>query len=173
VLVFLPGGRGLDLLARLVVVRRPLHLTEDADRRLVQDAGVGEPGEREGRGRVLGVGVVDEQVGHVHPAVGRDLDDLDATTGGPGDPLAGLTVLAGVAEPDRLTLDQRDDRIGLRVGVLDRVERAVVIVRATKVDSAPNASETGLNGWSTDPAGVDLVTLPGSEVGEYCPLVRP
>ena len=46
-------------------------------------------------------------------------------------------------------------------------------MRATNVASAPSASETGLNGLSTDPIGVDLVTLPGSEVGEYCPFVRP
>ena len=46
-------------------------------------------------------------------------------------------------------------------------------MRATKVASAPSASDTGLNGLSTEPIGVDLVTLPGSEVGEYWPLVRP
>ena len=32
---------------------------------------------------------------------------------------------------------------------------------------------TGLNGWSTEPIGVDLVTRPTCEVGEYWPLVRP
>ena len=47
------------------------------------------------------------------------------------------------------------------------------MVRATNVASAPRASDTGLNGVSTEPAGVDLVTLPTSEVGEYWPLVRP
>ena len=46
-------------------------------------------------------------------------------------------------------------------------------MRATKVASAPSASETGLNGVSSDPIGVDLVILPSSEVGEYWPLVRP
>ena len=46
-------------------------------------------------------------------------------------------------------------------------------MRATKVASAPSASESGLKGWSTEPIGVDLVILPGSEVGEYWPLVRP
>src|SRR5258708_3547787 len=40
------------------------------------------------------------------------------------------------------------------------------MVRATKDASAPRASETGLNGWSTEPTGVDLVILPGSEVGQ-------
>ena len=64
-LVALTGRGGGDLLARLVVVRRTLHLPEDADRRLVQHAGVGEPGERERRRRVVGVGVVDQQVGLV------------------------------------------------------------------------------------------------------------
>jgi hypothetical protein len=46
-------------------------------------------------------------------------------------------------------------------------------VRATKVASAPSASDTGLNGASTLPDGVDLVTLPTSDVGEYWPLVSP
>ena len=46
-------------------------------------------------------------------------------------------------------------------------------MRATKVASAPSASDTGLNGRSSEPIGVDLVTLPSSEVGEYCPLVSP
>ena len=45
--------------------------------------------------------------------------------------------------------------------------------RPTNVASAPRASETGLNGASTEPIGVDLVTLPTSEVGEYWPLVSP
>ena len=39
--------------------------------------------------------------------------------------------------------------------------------------SAPSASAIGSNGWSTEPAGVDFVTLPTSDVGEYCPFVRP
>ena len=46
-------------------------------------------------------------------------------------------------------------------------------VRATKVASAPSASESALNGRSTEPYGVDLVFLPISDVGEYWPLVRP
>src|SRR4051794_1438371 len=45
------------------------------------------------------------------------------------------------------------------------------MVRATNVASAPSASDSGLNGESADPAGVDLVILPSSEVGEYWPLV--
>ena len=51
--------------------------------------------------------------------------------------------------------------------------RSMSWVRATKVASAPRASETGLNGVSTEPNGVDLVTLATSEVGEYWPFVRP
>src|SRR6476619_4824216 len=47
------------------------------------------------------------------------------------------------------------------------------MVRATNVASAPSASDTGLNGWSSEPIGVDLVTLPASEVGEYWTLVSP
>ena len=54
-----------------------------------------------------------------------------------------------------------------------RCLRSESIVRATKVASAPSASEIGLNGESAEPAGVDLVTLPSSEVGEYWPLVSP
>ena len=50
---------------------------------------------------------------------------------------------------------------------------SVSTVRATKLASAPSASETGLNGWSCEPNGVDFVTLPSSLVGEYWPLVSP
>ena len=50
---------------------------------------------------------------------------------------------------------------------------SVSIARATKVASAPIAIESGLKGWSTDPSGVDFVTFPSSEVGEYWPFVRP
>jgi hypothetical protein len=46
-------------------------------------------------------------------------------------------------------------------------------VRATNVASAPSASEIGLKGQSSEPIGVDFVTLPSSEVGEYWPLVSP
>ena len=51
--------------------------------------------------------------------------------------------------------------------------RSMSWVRATNVASEPMASDTGLNGWSIDPNGVDFVTLPTSLVGEYCPLVSP
>ena len=51
--------------------------------------------------------------------------------------------------------------------------RSMSWVRATKVASAPRARLTGLNGWSSEPNGVDLVTLPTSLVGEYWPLVSP
>ena len=47
------------------------------------------------------------------------------------------------------------------------------IVRATKLASEPSASASALNGWSSEPNGVDFVTLPISLVGEYWPLVRP
>ncbi len=42
-------------------------------------------------------------------------------------------------------------------------------VRATKLASAPSATDSGLNGWSRLPNGVDLVTFPSSLVGEYWP----
>ena len=125
------GGRGGDLRARLVVVRRPLDLAEDADRRLVEVAGVGQPRDRERGARVLVVGVVDQQ------GVLADLGHqrhLDAAGGGPDQALVALAVLAGLAEPDRLAVLERDDRVGLGVLVLDRVERAVVEDRAVLVD---------------------------------------
>jgi hypothetical protein len=37
----------------------------------------------------------------------------------------------------------------------------------------PEGQGDRLKGWSTEPMGVDLVTFPTSEVGEYWPLVRP
>ena len=51
--------------------------------------------------------------------------------------------------------------------------RSVSIARATKVASAPIASEIGLKGQSSDPIGVDFVTVPRGLVGEYCPFVSP
>jgi hypothetical protein len=51
--------------------------------------------------------------------------------------------------------------------------RSESIARPTNVASAPRASETGLNGWSSEPMGVDLVIFPTSDVGEYWPLVSP
>ena len=45
--------------------------------------------------------------------------------------------------------------------------------RATNVASAPSASESTLNGRSTEPYGVDFAFFPISDVGEYWPLVRP
>ena len=45
--------------------------------------------------------------------------------------------------------------------------------RATNVPSAPSARDRVLKGWSSEPMGLDLVTLPVSEVGEYWPLVSP
>src|SRR5271167_3886030 len=55
----------------------------------------------------------------------------------------------------------------------DNPLRSESSARPTKVASAPSANDTGLNGWSSDPIGVDLVILPTSDVGEYWPLVRP
>jgi hypothetical protein len=50
---------------------------------------------------------------------------------------------------------------------------SVSIARATNDASAPIAIESGLNGWSSEPIGVDFVTMPSSEVGEYWPFVSP
>ena len=46
-------------------------------------------------------------------------------------------------------------------------------VRATNEAPAASANAQGLSGRSAEPSGVDLVTVPSSLVGEYCPLVRP
>ena len=46
-------------------------------------------------------------------------------------------------------------------------------MRATNDASAPSATLTGLNGVSSEPNGVDFVSLPTSLVGEYWPLVSP
>src|SRR5829696_9967212 len=56
---------------------------------------------------------------------------------------------------------------------LVRCLRSESIVLATNVASAPRANDTGLNGLSSEPIGVDLVISPSSEVGEYWPLVNP
>ena len=45
--------------------------------------------------------------------------------------------------------------------------------RATKVARAPRAKRAGTTGWSIEPSGLEGVTLPTCDVGEYCPLVRP
>ena len=45
--------------------------------------------------------------------------------------------------------------------------------RATKLASAARAIVSGMIGVSTVPAGVDLVRLPNSDVGDAWPLVRP
>ncbi len=61
-------------------------------------------------------------------------------------------------------------------GALQRLlERSVCVSteRATKVASAASAIESGMIGVSMVPAGVDLVFLPISEVGDAWPLVRP
>src|SRR5262249_7235259 len=130
------------------------------------------------------------------PDVG-DGDNLDLTPVVQDDAL-----LAVGPEPDRLALLQVDEHVGARFLGRDRGERALVEdvaalvhldgrrspaglpvavmclrcmpwVRATNVASAPNANESGLNGWSIDPNGVDFVTLPTSLVGEYWPFVKP
>ena len=46
-------------------------------------------------------------------------------------------------------------------------------VPETKVAPAPSAKDKGLNGASNEPIGVDFVTFPTSDVGEYWPLVNP
>jgi hypothetical protein len=54
-----------------------------------------------------------------------------------------------------------------------RCARSESMLRATNVASDPSARLTALTGVSSDPAGLDLVTLPISLVGENWPLVSP
>ena len=71
-------------------------------------------------------------------------------------------------------LDERGAPVrGRRASTSVRSFLSVSIARATNVASAPIAIESGLNGWSIEPIGVDFVTLPRSEVGEYWPFVSP
>jgi hypothetical protein len=88
-----------------------------------------------------------------------------------------LSTVEGAVVEDRAVLVDLDERraavLGRRLEDLGELARSESMVRATKVASAPRASDTGLNGLSTDPIGVDLVTCPTSEVGEYWPLVSP
>ena len=122
-------------------------LPEDPDRRLGELAGVGEPGERERGRRVVGVCVVDEQVGRVD--VG-DVHHPHAAGGGVADDAPGAeAVLAGGAEPDRLAVLERDDRRRpwCRGGLLvDRVEGAVVEDRAVLVDLHQGGAPVGRRG---------------------------
>ena len=78
---------------------------------------------------------------------------------------------------DVAVLIDLDERRALVLGGaaedLGQCWRSLSIVRATKVASTPRASAIGLKGWSTDPNGVDFVTLPSSDVGEYWPFVSP
>ncbi len=54
-----------------------------------------------------------------------------------------------------------------------RCARSVSIARATKEASAPIAIDSGLNGQSRLPSGVDFVRVPSGLVGEYWPFVSP
>ena len=47
------------------------------------------------------------------------------------------------------------------------------MVFATNPASAPRTNFVGLKGWSKEPIGVEYVIFPLSDVGEYCPFVRP
>ena len=97
-----------------------------------------------------------------------------------GDVVAGLGVLErveGAVVEDVAVLVDLDERravvLGRRPSTDVRCLRSESIVRATKLASAPMASEIGPNGASTEPIGVDFVLFPSSDVGEYCPLVSP
>ena len=191
------GVGGGQLLLAPVAVDRPLDVAEDADRRRAGRA-LGEVGEREGVARVGAVGVVDDQrvladlgdVGHGEAAVGargprrarprrRSGSARRARAriwfGRPA--LAAHRVEGAVVEDVAVLVDLDEGRALVLGGGAQDVSATCFFststVRATKVASAPSASATGLNGWSSEPNGVDLVTLPSSLVGEYWPLVSP
>jgi len=69
-------------------------------------------------------------------------------------------------------LEDLDERRPLVLGGGAQHRRRARLV-ATNVASAPIASDSGLNGKSSEPIGVDFVTLPSSLVGEYWPFVSP
>ncbi len=85
--------------------------------------------------------------------------------------------LEGAVVEDVAVLEDLDEgRAPVVVGAperLDHVGAVHVVGAGHEVASAPRARDSGLNGWSRLPNGVDLVTLPTSLVGEYWPLVRP
>ena len=89
-----------------------------------------------------------------------------------------VSVVEGAVVEDVAVLEDLDER-----RALVRVARADDLLQVLGLDvdrcarrRSPRRRarrEIGLNGWSTEPSGVDLVILPSSEVGEYWPLVRP
>ena len=85
--------------------------------------------------------------------------------------------LEGTIVEDVAVLEDLDERrAAMGVAALEHLAEMLLLDvdgAATKVACAPSATVIGLKGKSTEPTGVDLVTLPTSEVGEYWPLVRP
>ena len=88
-----------------------------------------------------------------------------------------VIVLEGAVVEDVAVLEDLDERRALvRVGARKTsimCLRSRSWVRATKLASAPSATAQRVERRIDEPNGVDLVTLPTSEVGEYWPLVRP
>ena len=88
-----------------------------------------------------------------------------------------VIVLEGAVVEDVAVLVDLDERAPLwswaRRNVSIMCLRSMSWVRATKVASAPRARLTGLKGWSTEPNGVDLVTLPTSTGRRVLALGQP
>ena len=89
-----------------------------------------------------------------------------------------VSVLEHAVVEDVAVLVDLDERRALVGGRACEASAQVLMstssVRATKVASAPSASDSGLSGWSIEPIGVDFGLLAAArDVGEYCPLVRP
>ena len=176
---------------------RAVDVAEDADRRRAGRV-LGKPGERERQARV---GPAPDRGRAARPRRRRRRRRSQAAVGAARDATLVRRRRSGSACRPRgdlvgvlgLLLGQRDERavVEHRAVLVDldqrtrpracaaarstsvRCWRSRSIVRATNVASAPSASATGLNGWSATPNGVDLVTLPSSEVGDAWPLVSP
>ncbi len=81
-----------------------------------------------------------------------------------------------VVEDDAVLQDLDEQRPPMARRRLDRLSQVRLVgdYRApTKVASAASAISIGWIGCSMVPRGLDFVFLPNSEVGEYCPLVKP
>ena len=180
--------RGADLLVHEILVDGPVDRAEDPERH--RAGGLPrQPRERERKPGIVAAGVVAEQ------AADRGIDDLECPVGRASarrvspqrtsspalqvEPV--LLLLAddveGAVVVDVAVLEDLDERgAAVRRGGPQHVGGpclSVSIARATNVASAPIATESGLNGWSTEPSGVDFVTLPRSDVGRVLALRQP
>jgi hypothetical protein len=85
-------------------------------------------------------------------------------------------VEAAVVEDGAVLEDLDQGAAAVRGGRAEDLGEALAVGVQGAADEAglgAEANEMGLNGWSSEPMGVDLVTFPTSLVGEYWPFVRP